>query len=184
VKGGYAVNLTHLGFGVDSSFQNTSEFIGVILGLVAMVSMGVRNVDLELRGDSTAALSWAETEKFHGSNSANAAMVFTLICIAFGFNVRNAIHKPGEQNWRADTLSRLEEKGMSMEEGMKSIGLEGVPIVRLEENSNAMTLLRCCNPLRAVGNEEEFNDFWDEIRGALVGLGADEQGPNEIGLKH
>jgi hypothetical protein len=53
VRGGYAVNLEHLGFGVDSSFQNASEFIGVILGLLALVKMGVKNVDLELRGDST-----------------------------------------------------------------------------------------------------------------------------------
>jgi hypothetical protein len=116
-------------------------------------------------------------------NSTNAAMVFTLVCIAFGFNIRSAIHKPGEENWRADILSRLKEKGMSMEEGMKSIGFEGVPVVQLEDNPNAMTLLNCCNPRRSIEREEEFNDFWDEIRGALVGLGADEQGPNEIGLK-
>jgi hypothetical protein len=95
------------------------------LGLITLVKLGVRDVDLELRGDSTSALSWAESVKFTGKNSSNAAMVFTLTCIAFGFNVRNAIHKLGKENWRADLLSRLGEKGISIEEGMRSIGLGG-----------------------------------------------------------
>jgi hypothetical protein len=183
VRGGYAVNLIPLGFGSDPSFQSTAESIGVILGLITLVKLGVRDVDLELRGDSTSALSWAESVKFTGKNSSNAAMVFTLTCIAFGFNVRNAIHKLGKENWRADLLSRLGEKGISIEEGMRSIGLGGVPVIYLEEDPNAMTLLRCCDPLREVVREEEFKIFWDEVRSALVNLGADEQGRNCVRLE-
>jgi hypothetical protein len=52
VLGGYAVDLIPLGFGVDSSFQNTSEFIGIILGVIALVLAGARDIDLEVSGDS------------------------------------------------------------------------------------------------------------------------------------
>jgi hypothetical protein len=180
VRGGYAVNLGHLGFGTDSSYQNTSEFIGVILGLITLVKMGVRDVDLELRGDSISALSWSESERYSGENSTNAAMVFTLTCIAFGINVKNAIHKSGKQNWRADTLSRLGENGTSIEEAMISIGFGGVPVINLEGDPDAMALLGCCNPLRKIEGEEDFKRFWDEVRSSLVNLGADEPGPNEV----
>ncbi len=58
--GGAAVDLRGFAFGTDSSFQNTAEFIGCILGLVGLVTLGVRNVDVEVRGDSIAALTWEE----------------------------------------------------------------------------------------------------------------------------
>jgi hypothetical protein len=56
-------------------------------------------------------------------------------------------------------------------------------VIYLEEDPNAMTLLRCCSPLREVVREEEFKIFWDEVRSALVNLGADEQGRNCVRLE-
>jgi hypothetical protein len=46
------VALSSFGFTDDSSYQNTAEYIGVILGLIALAKIGVRGVDVELRGDS------------------------------------------------------------------------------------------------------------------------------------
>ncbi len=44
--GGFAVALSSFGFADDSSYQNTAEDIGVILGLVALAKIGVRGVGL------------------------------------------------------------------------------------------------------------------------------------------
>lgn len=107
--GGAAVDLRGFAFGTDSSFQNTAEFIGCILGLVGLVTLGVRNVDVEVRGDSIAALTWAETERPRGHVVTNASMVFTLLCICFGLDVKRGVHIPGEENWRCDRLSRMAE---------------------------------------------------------------------------
>ena len=52
--GASAVDLSGLGFGGDSSYQNTSEYIGAILGIIRLVKMDIRSVDIELRGDSIA----------------------------------------------------------------------------------------------------------------------------------
>jgi ribonuclease HI len=46
------VALSSFGFTDDSSYHNTAEYIGVILGLIALAKIGVRGVDVELRGDS------------------------------------------------------------------------------------------------------------------------------------
>ena len=64
--GGAAVDLRLLRFGTDSSFQNTAEYIGCVLGLIGLVMQGVRNVDVEVRGDSMSALTWVETERPRG----------------------------------------------------------------------------------------------------------------------
>jgi hypothetical protein len=106
VKGGFAATLVPLGFGCDSSFQNCAEFIGIILGLLALALMGVRDADLEIRGDSMSALAWASTSCFRSSTATKPSMVFTLVCIAFGFNIREATHISGRANWQADILSR------------------------------------------------------------------------------
>ena len=106
---GGAVYLRGFGFGSDSSFQNTAEYIGCILGVVGLVLLGVRDADIEILGDSIAALTWAETERARGQLVTNASMVFTLLSIRFNLDVKKGVHISGEDNWRCDRLSRLED---------------------------------------------------------------------------
>ena len=47
-----AMDLRGLGFGSDSSFQNTAEYVGAIVGILGLLRLGVSNEDIELRGDS------------------------------------------------------------------------------------------------------------------------------------
>ena len=86
--GGSAVDLRLLEFGADSSFQNTAEYIGCILGLAGLALLGVRDADVEIRGDGVAALAWAETERPRGELVTNASMVFTLLAISFNLDVK------------------------------------------------------------------------------------------------
>ena len=43
-----------------TSFQNTAECIGAIIGILCLLKLGVSNEDIELRGDSLSALTWAK----------------------------------------------------------------------------------------------------------------------------
>ena len=80
--GGCAVDISRLEFGTDSSNQNTVEFIGVTMGLVALTVLGVtRPRAVYLRGDSTAALRWADTKR---TKNTNASFVFVYTAIAMG----------------------------------------------------------------------------------------------------
>jgi hypothetical protein len=101
-------------------------------------------------------------------------MVFTLICVAFGFTVREAAHISGAKNWKADKLSRLQVSA-SVELAMKSIGCGDAPAIDVQGNPFARVLLGCCNPTRAMKCESEFNSFWCEIWDALRGLGGHRQ---------
>jgi hypothetical protein len=54
------------GFGKDSSFQNTTEYIGMVLGVLAIGKAGIRDGDVLIRGDSTAALAWITEGTMNG----------------------------------------------------------------------------------------------------------------------
>ena len=61
--GGSGADITKLGFGVDSSFQNLAEFAGAILSLVCIVKLGflreVQDSGFGLQGDSSE--RWLQT---------------------------------------------------------------------------------------------------------------------------
>ena len=105
--GGDAVDLPCLSFHSDSSNQNMAKFMGALLGIIGLVKLGVRNVDVELRGDSVTALSWATK----GQRSINAATIFTMLCVALSVDVKSTCHISGDDNFKCDRLSRLKESG-------------------------------------------------------------------------
>jgi hypothetical protein len=53
-----AFSIADFGFGDESSNQNICEYIEMVLGVLALVKLGVRGVGVVIRGDSTSTLSW------------------------------------------------------------------------------------------------------------------------------
>ena len=60
-------DITKLGFGVDSSYQNLAEFTGAVLSLVCIVKLGllreVQDSGFGLRGDNISSRTWMEKER-------------------------------------------------------------------------------------------------------------------------
>lgn len=165
--GGSAIDLRGFNFGTDSSFQNTAEYIGCTLGLAGLALLGVRDVDVEVRGDSVAALTWVETERPRGDLVTNASMVFTLLCINFGLDVKKGVHISGDENWRCDRLSRFNETGSGVLETLQNMGLGDTPVINLQDNRQIQKLLESCDPQRYLDEDGVFLDFWSGIRDAL-----------------
>jgi hypothetical protein len=97
-----AVSIAGFGFKDDSSYQNTCEYIGMVLGVLTLVKLGVRGVDVVVRGDSTTALSWVEKEKVSGKAAMNAALVLVSLCIKFGIEVNSITFLKGLANLSLD----------------------------------------------------------------------------------
>ena len=165
--GGSAIDLRSFTFGTDSSFQNTAEYIGCTLGLAGLALLGVRDVDVEVRGDSVAALTWVETERPRGDLVTNASMVFTLLCINFGLDVKKGVHISGDENWRFDRLTRFNETGSGVLETLQNMGLGDTPVINLQDNRQIQKLLESCDPQRYLDEDGVFLDFWSGIRDAL-----------------
>lgn len=170
-RGVSAVDLTFLGFGTDSSFQNLSEFIGAILAVMGQIALGLSGENISLRGDSITALTWSITERVRGTRVTNASMVWTLLCVAAGINVQTVTHIAGVDNKNCDRLSRLgTHSTASVSTEAAGMGLRGVRIVNMNEDESVMRLLRLCDPRRTMGTEEEFVLFWSEVRAAIAGF--------------
>ena len=113
--GGGAASIAQLDFGVDASFQNTAEFIAAVIGISGLVQLNITSAEVELRGDSITALSWAAKTLFHSDLIGNASLVFVMQSIYSKVNVAAVTHLTAANNWRTDYLSRggtMEQLGL------------------------------------------------------------------------
>lgn len=90
----------------DSSYQNTVEFIAVVLAMACLASLGISNASVKLRGDNVSSLKWSVKERFRGNLCINAATLYVAIGSKLDLRVEDTIHLPGKSNVRCDRLSR------------------------------------------------------------------------------
>ena len=165
VRGVCALSLLSLGFGKDSSFQNSAEFIGAIVAVVGFVTMGGKGKNLTPRGDSITALTWAYTERTRGPTATNAAMVWTLLCIAADVHIADTTHLPGKLNVTCDLLSRRSAANapLSQQEVMDL----GTAVLDLGNDPAVKALISLCDPKRILGTDAQFGAFWAEARNCV-----------------
>ena len=167
-RGVGAVDLTFLGFGDDSSYQNLAEFIGAILAVIGQVALGHAGVSLALRGDSVTALTWAITERPRGTIVTNAAMVWTLLCVSTDVDIKEVTHIAGEENDNCDRLSRRgPEPACSLEDEVAEMAIGKPEILDLAGIAGVSGILQLCDPRREFKSEAEFFSFWMEAREAI-----------------
>ena len=177
--GGSAVSTLSLTFGDDSSYQNLCEFIGVTLGMMGLVKLGIKGVDVTMRSDSISALTWESTERYRGANVSNASMVFTMLCIMQRFVVKESVHISGTDNHKCNAVYRLHESANSIGDVMRRIGLGCSREVDLQSCQHVQHLLASCNLSISFKSESDFVDYWGGIRNALEGLVSEGQGWRE-----
>ena len=165
LMGGSAASLAALEFGEVSDFQNTCEFLGVIMGLVTMRRLGIRDMVIGLRGDSVTALSWAESERYRGTNVTNASVLFTLMVLTWGVEVSFIHAIPGEDNSEADHLSRN-----PLTATMTTIGHPSSPHIDLNADPTVARLIRLCDPRTDMTSEEGFRAFWREASALIAAV--------------
>ena len=158
--GGGAASIAQLDFGVDASFQNTAEFIAAVLGISGLVQLGITPTEVELRGDSITALSWASKTLFHSDLIGNASLVFVMQSLHTKIHVAAVTHLTAADNWRTDYLSRggtLELLGLRDDRfiGLKEVNLENVEMVEM------------CNPSKRIQSDSDFFRMWMQLRKSL-----------------
>jgi hypothetical protein len=142
----------------------------MVLGVLALIKLGIRGVDVVVRGDSMTALSGVQKEKVSDKAAMNAALVLVSLCIKFGIEVNCLEFLDGLANHKADRLSRLIEKKMSIERAMEINGHSGAGVIDLLGDQASATLVDMCNPGRGLDSEESFRVVWIAIRDAVLAL--------------
>ena len=170
--GGAAVDLRSLNFGWDSSFQNCSEYITIIIGVVGAILMGWDTSAIEIVGDSETALRWADSGRFKSDNVINAATVMSVICASKDVHFMDSKHIPKEENWHADMFSRTEE-GETWDQLVRRMRRRDPDIPRnlLQVNiPNLSELLDLCDPRRTFEDDESFGVYWRRVHAFVDSL--------------
>ena len=97
-----------------------------------------------------------------------AAMVFSLLCIAAGIDVKEVTHIPGTENERCDRLSRRgRTPTMSIIDEAEAMGVQGVSVVDIDADKDITDILALCEPRSELHSEEDFVGFWSAARNAI-----------------
>jgi len=89
-----------------SGYQNTMEFIAIVLGMFHMRTLGYGNCNVHIIGDNTTSLHWCDKERFRGGRSNGAALAFVIQAMNSGNEITGSTFIPGVSNIHCDRLSR------------------------------------------------------------------------------
>ena len=138
--------------GEESRWQNTAEFMAVVMGLVSLVRLGYSSITIKLKGDNISSLRWGSKEHFSSRLCFKAALVYIMMAVAFDMRVVEAEHVPGKDNGFCDALSR----GSSPE----SLGVAACDVLPLEGDRLVRGALHLCDPTEEVQGLESFTSLW------------------------
>ena len=147
----------------DSSFQNTVEFIAVVLAMACLASLGVSNASVRLRGDNVSSLKWSVKERFKGCLCLNAAVVYIAIGSRCDLRVEETIHLPGVENTICDGLSR------GIPPSVYGFTPDQLTISDNQEVMFEEVLILCCPS--ALIPDFDFNTFWMNVNNLVVSWG-------------
>jgi hypothetical protein len=173
IVGGCCVSLDCLELS-KSDYQNMCEFIGIVVGLATLRRLGLLHPSdglresIHLRGDSVSALTWAEDERYTGSNVSNSSIVYTLMLLIWSGNVSSTEHIDGiVRNKRCDYLSRNPHTAQLSD---PEVGCHGVTQVVWNGDPIMDRILRLCDPRTDSKSEEGFRSFWKEAHECIRAL--------------
>ena len=137
----------------DSSYQNSCEFLAVLVGLYYLARARYHHITISLRGDSKTALRWALTERFKGPRVLRAAMAYVLLGTRNHFWVNSSEWIAGLENVIADDLSRgvSSSATRTFEDGSMSLHLRDDPCLQ--------QLLMLSNPSSEFGGKDVEDDY-------------------------
>ena len=90
----------------DSGFQNTMEFIAIVVGMFHVYGRGYRDTEIHIVGDNTSSLHWCDKERFRGGSSNGAAIAFILQAFVSKNEITLSMFIKGVDNVHCDKLSR------------------------------------------------------------------------------
>jgi hypothetical protein len=133
--------------GSQSKYQNTVEFIGIVLGMVALSLLGVRNTSVIIRGDNKSSLKWGLTENYKSILSRRASLVLTTTILKSNILIEDQIHIAGVNNVKCDRLSRRTASPEDL--GFKPEQIINQPILDC--------IIKFCDPIIGVSSPEEIS---------------------------
>jgi hypothetical protein len=144
----------------DSSYQNTCEFLAVVVCFLVLGQMGFRDVTLLVVGDSMTSNHWCAAERYKGKSAHRAALIFTIIATHFNFWVFDTEWICSSDNNEMDMLSRGEAIPQSMYQDEEQI-------LHFDQMRDVQDLVSLCNPLLPEMDWIDTVKLWKSVQAWL-----------------
>lgn len=131
----------------EARFQNTYEFLAVVLGLLLMRHLGLRSQAYSLHGDSISSLTWAASDRTASALARRANIGFTIVATDIDALVSDTVHVPGKLNTVYDGLSRGVDAA--------TLGLDPALQLHLPPTHPFLHYLALCDPVLPLVTPDE-----------------------------
>jgi hypothetical protein len=122
----------------DSSYQNTYEYLAILLGLLLSKTMGLRDCVFSVLGDSRSSLAWVGRGRARSGLCRRASIGFSILAVDVAATILGTEYVPSKLNIVCDGLSR----GVPPSE----LGLDESLWVQLPEIGSVVQFIRECDP--------------------------------------
>ena len=154
----------------DSSYQNTMEFIAVMLGMFYIAQLGYRNINVYIIGDNTSSLHWCSHERFRGGRSNGSAIAFVILAASIGNEITAHHYITSEDNHECDQLSR----GIRP----RSLGIPRDKCPQLHRDDLFVEFAQLLDPTHERIKPEELKSFWSAIQSIVQLLLGEQERPS------
>ena len=103
---GFAVLPSPFAATTDSSFQNTNEYLAILLGLLLTKTLGLRNCVFAVLGDSRSSLAWVLKGQARSTLCRRASIGFSVLAVNVAATIYETEYVPSKENVVCDGLSR------------------------------------------------------------------------------
>jgi len=122
----------------DSSFQNTYEYLAILLRLLLSRSLGLRDGVFAVLGDSRSSLAWVLQGRARSMLCRRASIGFSILAVNVAATILETEYVPSKQNVVCDGLSRgIQPSELGLDEGLWVHMPEAGPVVQY---------IRACDP--------------------------------------
>jgi hypothetical protein len=134
----------------DAGFQNTYEYMAVLVGVLVCLSLGIRSRSCCIWGDSISSLSWSMRDRANSSLSRRTNIAFTLAAAYADIDITDTVHVPGKKNVRYDGLTRGKTASQ--------VGLAPNLEIVFPQSHPVYDIVRLCDPQESFlsGKEHSF----------------------------
>ena len=139
----------------DSGYQNTMEFIAILMGMFQINRLGYSHTSVQLIGDNTSSLHWCDHERFRGGKSNGSAIAYICQVMKSGNEVIGTAFLKGVKNIHCDKLSR----GFRPQ----SLGYPSEVCHAFHRDTDVHLLLHLINPMVEHMDPDSITKLWTSL---------------------
>jgi hypothetical protein len=141
----------------SSGYQNSVEFLAVVVGVAILTKFGIRNEGVALIGDNVSSLSWSECGSFVSGYSQCAAVLYCQLLMFSKNRISETVHVKGIDNLEPDQLSR----GILPSQ----LGYTSEQILHPSQHCFLARCLELGSPLNSIYySSHQFDIYWNDVR--------------------